>query len=102
MPIVIATCPDCHHTIEIDTARAVVLTGTAETIWRVVRQNTRIGYTVDVQHIAAQAFVHPVTVRRVLNKLTLMGLIERPLKRPGGVYRHYVLPRTLQFIHRVA
>ena len=86
MPIVISLCPRCAESVEIDTQYAVVLTGTCETVWRVLRENCAPGAVINLQVIADMAFMHRSTVLKTLRQLERQRLVSCELKRPGGRY----------------
>ena len=91
MAIIIAECPRCGDAIEIDTERAVVIAGTAESIWRVVRAQYREGDVINTQIVADLTFLHRTTVVRNLAALAHFGLVQPELKRPGGSYRQWLV-----------
>lgn len=91
MAIIIATCPHCGDAIEIDTEHAVVISGTAESIWRVVRVHYREGDVINTQIVADLTFLHRTTVVRNLAVLAHFGLVQAESKRPGGIYRQWTV-----------
>jgi hypothetical protein len=99
MPIVIASCPDCGHVLEIDTFRAVVLTGTAETLWRQIRQQYRAGQQVNVQVVSDQTFLSRSHVYDLLKRLAVMGLIQR---RKVRRYHHYYVAPPLHLMAKLS
>ena len=91
MAIIIAECPRCGDSVEIDTEHAVVIAGTAEAIWRVVRAQYREGEIINSQIVADLTFLHRTTVVRNLKALAHFGLVQPELKRPGGTYRRWLV-----------
>ena len=86
MVTVVAACSHCGRIDEIDTADAIILVGTTESVWKAVKGLAREGEAVRSGEVALYAYCSKPTAVYHLRKLAKLGLVKPEPKRVGGKY----------------